>query len=305
MRTGPAKINGGNDMKPFQYLDSANTSEAILLLAKYKEEAKVIAGGTDLVVQMRKRAVRPKYIVDINGIPGLDYIRYDAKEGLTIGALTTIRALEKSAELWQRYPLISLAASKLGSVAIRNVATVGGNLCNAMPIADTAQALLALSAKAKIIGPEGERIIPLEDFFIGLGKNSLRTGELLVEIQVPVPLPNTRGLYLKHLTRGSVDLAIVNVAVVITFEPEDKVCKDIKIVLGSVASTPIRARKAEEIMRGKRVNETLISRTAEAASEEAHPRPGSIRASVEYKKEMIKVFTGHLIKEIVSPVPFK
>jgi len=292
-------------MKPFQYLDPANTSEAILLLAKYKEEAKVIAGGTDLVVQMRKRAVRPKYIVDINGIPGLDYIRYDAKEGLTIGALTTIRAFEKSAELWQRYPLISLAASKLGSVAIRNVATVGGNLCNAMPIADTAQALLALSAKAKIIGPEGERIIPLEDFFIGLGKNSLRTGELLVEIQVPVPLPNTRGLYLKHLTRGSIDLAIVNVTVVITFEPEDKVCKDIKIVLGSVAPTPIRARKAEEIMRGKRVNETLILRTAQEASEEANPRPGSIRASIEYKKEMVKLFTGHLIKEAVSPVPFQ
>jgi aerobic carbon-monoxide dehydrogenase medium subunit len=299
VRTGPAKINGGNDMKPFQYLDPANTSEAILLLAKCKEEAKVIAGGTDLVVQMRKRAVKPQYIVDINGIPGLDYIRYDAKEGLTIGALTTIRALEKSPELWQWYPLISQAASKLGSVAIRNVATVGGNLCNAMPIADTAQALLALSAKAKIVGPEGEKVIPLEDFFIGLGKNSLRTGELLVEIQVPVPLPNTRGLYLKHLTRGSIDLAIVNVAVVITLVPEDKVCKDIKIVLGSVASTPIRARKAEDIMRGRRVDEALINRTAQAASEEAHPRPGSIRASVEYKKEMVKLFTRQLIKEVV------
>lgn len=287
-------------MKPFQYLAPTTLSEAISLLAKYKDEAKVIAGGTDLVVQMRKRTVMPQYIVDITGIPGLDYIRYDAKQGLTIGALTTIRALEKSADLWQRYPILSQAARKLGSVAIRNVATVGGNLCNAMPIADTAQALLALSAKVRILGPEGERIIPLEDFFTGVGKTSLKIGELLVEIQVPVPLPNTKGLYLKHLTRGAIDLPIVNVTVLITLEPEDKVCKDIRIVLGSVASTPIRARKAEEIMRGKRFDEDLINRTAQAASDEAHPRPGSIRASVEYKKEMIKVFTRQIIKEVVS-----
>lgn len=287
-------------MKPFQYLAPTTLSEVISLLAKYKDEAKVIAGGTDLVVQMRKRTVMPQYIVDITGIPGLDYIRYDAKQGLTIGALTTIRALEKSTDLWQMYPILSQAACKLGSVAIRNVATVGGNLCNAMPIADTAQALLALSAKVRILGPEGERIIPLEDFFTGVGKTSLKIGELLVEIQVPVPLPNTKGLYLKHLTRGAIDLPIVNVTVLITLEPEDKVCKDIRIVLGSVASTPIRARKAEEIMRGKRFDEDLINRTAQAASDEAHPRPGSIRASVEYKKEMIKVFTRQIIKEVVS-----
>lgn len=287
-------------MKPFQYLAPTTLSEVISLLAKYKDEAKVIAGGTDLVVQMRKRTVMPQYIVDITGIPGLDYIRYDAKQGLTIGALTTIRALEKSTDLWQMYPILSQAACKLGSVAIRNVATVGGNLCNAMPIADTAQALLALSAKVRILGPEGERIIPLEDFFAGVGKTSLKIGELLVEIQVPVPLPNMKGLYLKHLTRGAIDLPIVNVTVLITLEPEDKVCKDIRIVLGSVASTPIRARKAEEIMRGKRFDEDLINRTAQAASDEAHPRPGSIRASVEYKKEMIKVFTRQIIKEVVS-----
>lgn len=287
-------------MKPFQYLAPTTLSEVISLLAKYKDEAKVIAGGTDLVVQMRKRTVMPQYIVDITGIPGLDYIRYDAKQGLTIGALTTIRALEKSTDLWQMYPILSQAACKLGSVAIRNVATVGGNLCNAMPIADTAQALLALSAKVRILGPEGERIIPLEDFFTGVGKTSLKIGELLVEIQVPVPLPNMKGLYLKHLTRGAIDLPIVNVTVLITLEPEDKVCKDIRIVLGSVASTPIRARKAEEIMRGKRFDEDLINRTAQAASDEAHPRPGSIRASVEYKKEMIKVFTRQIIKEVVS-----
>jgi carbon-monoxide dehydrogenase medium subunit len=287
-------------MRPFQYLAPASTSEAISLLVKHKDEAKVIAGGTDLVVQMRRRLIKPQYVVDISGIPNLDHVRFDAKQGLTIGALTTIRALEKSAELWQWYPIISQAASKLGSVAIRNVATLGGNLCNAMPIADMAQPLLALSAKARIAGPGGERVIHLEDFFTDVGKTSLKIGEILVEIQVPVSLPNTRGLYLKHLTRGSIDLAIVNVAVVVTLEPGDKICKEIKIVLGSVASTPMRARKAEDIMRGKQVDDALINRTAQVASDEAHPRPGSIRASVEYKKEMVKVFTRQLIKEAVS-----
>jgi carbon-monoxide dehydrogenase medium subunit len=205
-----------------------------------------------------------------------------------------------SPNLRQRYPILAQAAGKLGSVAIRNVATVGGNLCNAMPIADTAQALLALSARVKIAGTGGERIIPLEDFFLGVGKTSLDIGELLVEIQVPPPLPNTRGLYLKHTRRGSIDLAIVNVAVVIILEPEDRICREIKIVLGSVASTPIRARKAEDVMRGKRVDDSLIERAAQAASDEAHPRPGSIRGSVEYKKEMVKVFARQLIQEAVS-----
>jgi carbon-monoxide dehydrogenase medium subunit len=273
--------------------------EAISLLAKYEEEAKVIAGGTDLVVQMRKGSVSPRYVVDINGIPGLDTMRYDPEEGLTIGALTTLRALEKSAELQQRYSLIPLAASKLGSVAIRNVATVGGNLCNAMPIADTAQALLALSAKVRIVGPEGDRLISLEDFLVDHGKTSLKTGELLREIHVPVPLPNTKGLYLKHTIRGSIDLAIVNVAVAITLEPGDRVCKDIRIVLGSVAPTPIRARKAEETVKGKRMDDALIDEAAQLASEEAHPRPGSIRASAQYKKEMVRVLAGQLMREAV------
>jgi carbon-monoxide dehydrogenase medium subunit len=290
-------------MKPFQYLSPASISEAVSLLKEYGQEAKVIAGGTDLVVQMRKGSLSPRYVVDINGIPGLDTIRYDPVRGLTIGALTTVRALEKSADLRQQYPLISLAASKLGSVAIRNVATVGGNLCNAMPIADTAQALLALSAKVRITGPEGDRVIPLEDFLIGHGKTALGTGELLREVQVPVLAPHTKGFYLKQTIRGSIDLAIVNVAVAITVDPGDAVCKDIRIVLGSVAPTPIRARKAEDVVRGKRLDEDVIGKAAQLASEDAHPRPGSIRASGEYKKEMVLVLTGQLLREAVSSAP--
>jgi CO/xanthine dehydrogenase FAD-binding subunit len=284
----------------FHYIPPKSIEETVSMLSRFYGKAKVIAGGTDLLIQIKNKMTNPEYVIDITGIPELERVSYDENEGLRIGTLTSIRTLETSTEIHQRYPVISQAASQLGSVAIRNVATVGGNLCNALPSAEMAQALLALSARAKITGPSGERVVPLEDFFTGVGTTVLKPEELLVEIQVPPPLANTRARYHKHSTRGSIDLAIVNVAVVVTLEPEGKVCKDIRIALGAVAPTPMRARKAEEAMKGEQINEALINRTAQLASDEAHPRPGSIRGSVEYKKEMVKVFTRRLIKEAVA-----
>ncbi len=284
----------------FDYLEPATIEEAVSLLSKYDGKAKVIAGGTDLLVQIMNKRIKPENVVDIGRIHGLDYIKHDEKQGLRIGTLTTIEALKESTELRQTYPIISQTASQFGSRAIRNVATVGGNLCNAAPSASTAQPLIALSARVKIVGPSGERVVPLEDFFTGLGSTILERGELLVEIQVPVPPHNTRGVYLKHSVRGIIDLPIVSVAVVITLEPDGGVCRDIRIVLGSVAPTPMRARKAEEIIKGKKVDEALINRGAQVASDEAHPRPGSIRASAEYKREMVKVLTRRAIRQAVA-----
>jgi carbon-monoxide dehydrogenase medium subunit len=284
----------------FDYISSKSVEETVSMLSQYYGKAKAIAGGTDLLIQIKNKVINPEYVIDITAIPELERVSYHEDEGLRIGPLTTIRTLETSTEIRKRYPVISQAASQLGSVAIRNVATVGGNLCNALPSAEMAQALLALSARAKITGPSGERVVHLEDFFTGVGTTVLKPEELLVEIQVPPPLANTRARYHKHSTRGSIDLAIVNVAVVVTVEPGGKVCRDIRIALGAVAPTPMRARKAEEAMRGEQINEALINRTAQLASDEAHPRPGSIRGSVEYKKEMVKVFTRRLIKEAVA-----
>ena len=231
----------------FDYIPPKSIEETVSMLSKYYGKAKVIAGGTDLLIQIRTKVTNPEYVLDITGIPELENIRYDENEGLRIGPLTTIRTLETSTEIHQRYPVISQAASQLGSVAIRNVATVGGNLCNALPSAEMAQALLALSAKAKITGPSGERVVPLEDFFTGVGTTVLKPEELLVEIQVPPPSTNTRARYHKHSTRGTIDLAIVNVAVVVTLEPGGKVCKDIRIVLGAVAPTPMRHAKLKRL----------------------------------------------------------
>jgi aerobic carbon-monoxide dehydrogenase medium subunit len=284
----------------FAYLEPESIEETLTILSQYQGKSKIIAGGTDLMLQMRNKAIRPEYVVDITRIPGLDYITFDDQQGLRFGALTTIRGLETSVELQKKYPVISQAASQLGSVAIRNVATVGGNLCNALPSAETSQALLALSAQVRIIGPGGERTAPLEGFFTGVGKTLLQPDELLLEILVPESPPHTSGIYIKHSPRGPIDLAVVNITVLMTMEPDQKVCRDAKIVLGAVSPTPLRAKKAENVLKGKRVDGALIDRAAQVASDEAHPRRGSIRGSFEYKKEMVKVLTGRAIREVTG-----
>lgn len=284
----------------FEYLEPLTVEEAVSALVTYDGRAKVIAGGTDLVIQMRQKTIRPDYIIDITNIPDLDYINYDDKQGLRIGALTTIRSLEKSTEIAQACPAILHAASHLGTVGVRNLATIGGNLCNAAPSAEMAPALIGLFGRAKIVGPNGERVVSIEDFFTGPGTTVLRKGELLVEIQVPNSLLGTKSIYLKHAIRKRIDLAIVGVAAVIVFEPPMYgVCKDIRIVLGAVAPTPMRALNAEAILRGGRMNDGLIDESAEAASAEARPIT-DVRASAWYRKEMVKIFTRQALKKLMA-----
>ena len=283
----------------FEYLEPKTIEEAVSLLQEYDGRAKVIAGGTDLLVQIRDGKIAPEFVVDLGGIGGLDTFKYDDGQGLTIGALTPISTLEKSPVLQQRLPIISQAAGQLGSVAIRNMGTVGGNLCNAAPSAETAPALIALAGNARIVGPKGERRVPLEDFFIGPGATVLAPGELMVEIEVPEPAPNTKGHYLKHGMRGTIDLAVVGVAVVTTFESDGETCSDIKIVLGAVAPTPIRARMAEEILKGKKPDEVLINQCARAAVSDSQCI-SDVRASAEYRREMVEVFTRRALKEVMA-----
>jgi aerobic carbon-monoxide dehydrogenase medium subunit len=281
----------------FDYVQPETLEEAISLLAGHDGKVRPIAAGTDLLLQIRSKRIKPDCVVDITDISDLGGMTYDEREGMRIGASTTVRDLETSSEVRRRYPVLSAAAGQLGSVAIRNVATVGGNLCNARPSAETAQALVALSATAVIVGLGGERIVPLESFFTGVGTTVLKTCELLKEIHLPVPQTGSKGAYYKHSMRGTIDLAIVNAAVVVTLDAGDKgICRDIKIVLGAVAPTPMRARSAEGILKGKRIDEDLIDEAARAASAEAHPRAASIRGSVEYKKEMVRLITGKLIR---------
>ncbi|OGQ49672.1 MAG: hypothetical protein A3I10_05700 [Deltaproteobacteria bacterium RIFCSPLOWO2_02_FULL_57_26] len=277
----------------FDYLEPQTIQEAVSLLTKYDGKAKVIAGGTDLMNLIRTKMIRAEYVVDIEHVPGLDYVRYDDKGALTIGALTTIRALELSAELKEHHPVISQAAGQLGSMAIRNMGTIGGNLCHASPAADTAPSLIGLGATVKIVGPAGKRTVALEDFFTGPGQTVLQRGEMAVEIQVPSMPRHTQGVYLKHSIRGTADLAIVGVAVIATLDGER--CQNVKIVLGAVAPTPMRARNAEEVLEGKEIDDALIENAAQAAADESRPIT-DVRASADYRKEMVKVFTRWAIK---------
>ena len=276
----------------FEYLEPESLSEAISLLVKHKNEAKVIAGGTDLIRQMKKNIVKPRYVINIAFIPGLDCIRYDETDCLHIGSLTTIRAIAESLEIKERHPAIAQAASQLASVAIRNMATVGGNICNASPSADMVPALISLSATAKIIGTTGEKTVLLEDFFTGPGSTILGIEDLLVEIQVPLSQPHTGAVYFKHAIRKSIDCAIVGVAAAIKLVQANS-CHDARIVLSAVAPKAMRACEAEAVIV---IDEELAKECAEVAAGEAQPI-SDVRASKEYRIDMIKVLTKYAVIE--------
>ncbi|MFB0557330.1 MAG: xanthine dehydrogenase family protein subunit M [Dehalococcoidia bacterium] len=282
----------------FDYLAPKTVDEALSLLSQYKGKAKVIAGGTDLVPKLKRRQIEtPACIVALKGISDLDYIRYDETYGLRFGALTTIRAIETSPVIREKFTVLAQAASSMGSVQVRNRGTVGGNICNAVPSADTAPALLTLQARLKIVSHKSERTVDIGDFFTGPNETILTDEELLEEIMVPhLPL-NSRGIYLKLSPRKSMDLAIVGVAAVLI--SEDAICKDVRIALGAVAPTPMRAEKAEYLLIGKKLSDGLVNSAAQIASEESQPIDDH-RASAEYRKEMVKVLTRRALSHLLG-----
>lgn len=282
----------------FEYLAPKTLPEACALLSQHREQAKVIAGGTDLLVKMKGREFTPQYIVGLKSISDLDYISYDKDEGLRIGALATIGSIASSAVIREKFSFLADAADKMATVQVRNMGTIGGNLCNAAPSADLAPPLISLGAKAKLVSPQGERTIALEGYFTGPGETVLQTGEILAEIQVPNQPPHTGGAYLKG-SRTAVDLALVGVAALITLESRDGICRDARIVLGAVAPTPIRARRAEGAIEGKKVEDSSIEEAAQSASEEARPI-SDVRSSAYYRTEMVKVLTKRAIRQALE-----
>lgn len=282
-----------------EYLTPKTIEEACSLALKYKEQAKIIAGGTDLLIRMKHKEVLPKYIINVRGILGHDYIIHNEKEGLRIGALATIHSIEVSPLLREKFSILAQAASKLGSAQIRKQATIAGNLVNAAPSAETAPPLIVLEAKTKIIGADGERTIPVESFFIGPGQTVLKPDEILVEVQVPNLPPRSGGVYLKHAVRKAMDLAIVGVAVIVTVDGD--VLSDVKIALGAVAPTPIRVKRAEEILKGKKISDDLLQKAGQTASDESNPID-DIRSSADYRRKIIKVLVARAIEQAVGQV---
>jgi CO/xanthine dehydrogenase FAD-binding subunit len=282
----------------FDYLEPNTIDEALSMLSQYKGRAKVMAGGTDILPKLKRREIKaPEYIIALKGIPDLDYIKYDEVEGLSLGALTTIHAVEISPIVRERFGVLFQAAESMASAQVRNRGTVAGNLCNAVPSADTAPALFTLEASLKLISPNGKRTVNVQDFFTGPNKTVLTDEEILQEIHVPNLPPNSRGRYLKLTPRRSMDLAVVGVAAVVV--AEDRICNDIRTALGAVAPTPIRARRAENIIKGQKLSDEVIERAARIAAEECHPISDH-RASAEYRCNMVEVLTKQAIQQAIS-----
>lgn len=274
---------------------------AVALLAGATGETRVLAGGTDLLVQMRDRKREPKVLVYLHKLQELKAFEEDGKGYFRMGALTPIRVFETNPLMKERFPVLYDGAIQFAAVQMRNMGTIGGNLCNAVPSAEMAPPFLVLDTKAVIVGPDGERVTPLEQLFAGPSKNSLTPNELLKEVLVPLPRPRSAGCYIKLSPRRAMDIAIVGIAANVVLEGKDGVCKDIAIALGAVSPTPKRARRAEELLRGKRLADDLIERAARLSAEESSPIT-DIRGSAEYRREMVKVLTRRAIKRSLERI---
>ena len=270
------------------YFEPKTVSEALSLLAKHGAEAKIIAGGTDVMVDIKYKE-EPGCLVNIKKIPGLDGIRENGGS-LRIGALATIRDVETSAVVRDKLPVLWESSHQFASLQIRNTATIGGNICRASPSGETLTPLLVLEAKGKLAFADGEKTEPFTAFFQGPGKCSVGSNGLLTEIEVPYPAAGSRGVYLKHAVRGAMDIAMVGVAVLITPDASKNSLQDVRIGLGAVAPTPLRATKTEALLRGKPLSGALLKEAAAMAASESSPISDQ-RSSAEYRRWIVEALT--------------
>ncbi len=281
-------------MSDFDYFVPRRLGEAFSLLRRYGKKAALLAGGTDLMLRVERRAVTPGVVVDLKQIRDLKGLRSNQK-GLTIGSLTLMEDIASSAVVGKRYGILASGAKVVGSVQTRNRATLGGNLCNASPAADTPPALIALAATARIAGGKRIREVPIEKFFLGPGKTCLRTGELLKEIFIPGPLRRSGGSF-QRCTRTAMDIALVNCAVFLSLDARGESIKDIRIALGAVAPTPLRAHDAEDALRGTKATVQDIEEATERAANGVSPID-DVRSSASYRRAMVRVLTRRGIEE--------
>jgi len=270
------------------YFEPKTITEALSVLAKYGEHANVIAGGTDVMVDMKYKE-EPGCLVNIKKIPGLDTIQENGAS-LQMGPLVTIRDIETSRLVRERLPLLWESCHQFASLQIRNTATIGGNICRASPSGETLAPLLALEAKAKLAFRDGEKTEAFSSFFQGPGKTSLGSKGLLTEIEISYPPKGSHGVYLKHAVRGAMDIAMVGVAVLITADAGNSSLQDVRIALGAVAPTPIRATKTEALLRGRSLTAALVKEAATLAASESSPITDQ-RSSAEYRGWIVEALT--------------
>ncbi len=280
----------------FEYLRPKTIPEALAFLKQYGDSAKILSGGQSLIPMMKLRLARPAYLVDLNRIAGLSYIKEDGGY-LKIGGLTREAELESSALVRSKYPLLTDTAAVIADPQVRNLATVGGNLAHGDPANDHPATMIALGAQVVATGGKGERVIPIEGFFVSLFTTALEQGEILTEIRIPIPPPKSGGAYLK-VERKVGDFATAAVAVQLTLDGQGAVQKA-GIGLTNVGATPVKAKKAEDFLRGKKPDAATIAQAAQLAADDAQPS-SDLRGPAEYKKSLVKELAKRAISRALE-----
>jgi carbon-monoxide dehydrogenase medium subunit len=283
-------------VKEFEYLQPQSLQQALEWLNTYRARARVLAGGTDLYLRLRKQVFVPDYVIDLKRVPQLSYITPDRSGGVQIGPTTLQEEVARSPEMQQLYPALAEAALWVGAVQTRNRATVIGNICNASPAADTAPALLGYGAQVKMASINGERVVPLDEFFVGPGRTALQDNELVAEIMLPAPRPRTGGAFFRR-TRTAMDIAVICGAAVLNMT--NGTCQNARIALGAVGPTPLRALRAEAVLQGQTLTDQRIEEASRIASEEARPID-DVRGSAEYRRDMVYVLTRRGLRQALE-----
>jgi carbon-monoxide dehydrogenase medium subunit len=280
----------------FDYQEPTTLKKAFSLMEKYGDDARVIAGGTSLIIMMRQRLLTPKVVISLGRIPKFDRITYNAKDGLRIGAGARHRDIELSSPVRKHYPLLHETFRKVAQPRIRNMGTVGGNLAGGDPLTDPGASLIALDAEVTLTSSKGQRRLRLDEFFVDYYQTALEPGELLTEIHVPPP-QRPGWSHIKFTPRSIEDFATVGVA--ITLSANNGTCEDVRVGLNSVASTIVHAKKAEEVLRGKPITDATLKEMGEVAATECDPTDDN-RGSAEYKRDMVKVLVRRAVQEALQ-----
>ena len=279
----------------FDYVRPETAAEVIRLLEEERESARLLMGGTDLLPGMRDGAYRPRLVIDVKGLTGMRVAAFDPDRGLTVGAAVTMNELVRHQQIQAYYPLLAQAAASVASYQVRNRATLGGNLCNASPCADTAPACLVLEVELALSGPEGDRLVPAGEFFLGPGRTALQPGEFLTAIHFPPPSPGA-ARYLKLGRCRTGDLSLVGVAV-LGYADGNGGGHHFRIGLGSVAPTPVRAEEAEAYLEKHPAGEEALAAAAELAMAAANPIT-DVRGTAEYQRAMVRTLTLRALREV-------
>jgi carbon-monoxide dehydrogenase medium subunit len=284
-------------VRRFELVTPGSVDDCLGALKGRGTEVQLLAGGTDLLPQLKNGLIKPTMVVDLSGVAELRVLEGDAQRGFRVGAAVTARALERDARIRAIYPALAESAALVGSIQIRNLATICGNLCNAAPSADMAPPLVALEAEAVVASGGGRRRVPVASFFSGVRRTVLAPDELLVEFVIPAPGPRSGGAYLRHTPRRELDIAVVGVASQVTLT--DGVCAKARIALAAVAPTPVRATAAEQALAGQPLTPQAITRAADLAVEAARPISDQ-RGSAEFRRHLVRILTRRTLAQALA-----